>query len=296
MVRIKLLITGANGLLGQSLIHVNNGRFDICATAIGESIYDTNRILFKSMDILNSDDIDIIFSEFKPDIVIHGAAMTNVDKCEANPIYCKRVNVDGTQNIIDACEKYSAHLIFISTDFIFDGKIGSYSETAKENPLSVYGKSKFDAEKLIQSSNCKWTIARTSLVMGYFPHLMSSNIILWARKKLAKGDKINVVDDQVRTPTWSIDLAEGCLLIAKNKSLGIYNISGSDKFSIIELVRQVAIHGDFDLSLIDRVDSLTLGQLAMRPLISDLDISKAKKDLGFKPHSFREVLDAIPYI
>ena len=296
MVRTKILITGANGLLGQSLIRVNNGRFDVCATAKSKFIFDSNRILFKAMDILNPDEIEIIFSDFKPDVVIHGAAFTNVDKCEADPSSCNKINVDGTQNVIEACEKHSSHLIFISTDFIFDGKTGSYSETAKENPLSVYGKSKFDAEKLIQSSNCKWSIARTSLVIGYFPDLMNSNIILWARKKLAKGDKINVVDDQVRTPTWSLDLAEGCLLIAKNKSFGIYNISGSDKFSILELVRQVAIHGDFDLSLIDRVDSQTLGQLAMRPLISDLDISKAKKDLGFKPHSFKEVLDAIPYI
>lgn len=294
--KTKILITGANGLLGQSIINVNNDRFDICSTSKGESIYDLNGTLFKSMDILNSGDIDIIFSNFKPDVIIHAAAMTNVDWCEANPIYCNRVNIDGTQNIITACEKYSAHLIFISTDFIFDGKIGGYSETAQENPLSVYGKSKFDAEKLIQASNCKWTIARTSLVMGYFPYLMSNNIILWARKKLGKGDEINVVDDQVRTPTWSMDLAEGCLLIAEKKALGIYNISGSEKFSIIELVRQVAIHGGFDLSLIDRVNSATLGQLAMRPLISDLDISKAKRNLGFKPHSFEKVLDSIPYI
>ena len=294
--KTKILITGANGLLGQSIINVNNDRFDICSTSKGESIYDLNGTLFKSMDILNSGDIDIIFSNFKPDVIIHAAAMTNVDWCEANPIYCNRVNIDGTQNIITACEKYSAHLIFISTDFIFDGKIGGYSETAQENPLSVYGKSKSAAEKLIQASNCKWTIARTSLVIGYFPYLMSTNIILWARKKLGKGDEINVVDDQVRTPTWSMDLAEGCLLIAKKKALGIYNISGSEKFSIIELVRQVAIHGGFDLSLIDRVNSATLGQLAMRPLISDLDISKAKRNLGFKPHSFEEVLDSIPYI
>ena len=294
--KTKILITGANGLLGQSIINVNNDRFDICSTSKGESIYDLNGTLFKSMDILNSEDIDIIFSNFEPDVIIHAAAMTNVDWCEANPIYCNRVNIDGTQNIITACEKYSAHLIFISTDFIFDGKIGGYSETAQENPLSVYGKSKSAAEKLIQASNCKWTIARTSLVIGYFPYLMSTNIILWARKKLGKGDEINVVDDQVRTPTWSMDLAEGCLLIAKKKALGIYNISGSEKFSIIELVRQVAIHGGFDLSLIDRVNSATLGQLAMRPLISDLDISKAKRNLGFKPHSFEEVLDSIPYI
>ena len=137
-------------------------------------------------------------------------------------------------------------------------KLGDIRKLLEENPLSVYGKSKSAAEKLIQASNCKWTIARTSLVIGYFPYLMSTNIILWARKKLGKGDEINVVDDQVRTPTWSMDLAEGCLLIAKKKALGIYNISGSEKFSIIELVRQVAIHGGFDLSLIDRVDSATL--------------------------------------
>ncbi|NDD50639.1 MAG: NAD-dependent epimerase/dehydratase family protein [Flavobacteriia bacterium] len=189
-----------------------------------------------------------------------------------------------------------AHLIFISTDFIFDGAAGPYAEEAAAAPLSVYGQSKADAEELVKKASCPWTIARTVLVIGYVPGLSRSNIILWARGALSRGERIRVVDDQVRSPTWSMDLAEGCLLIAEKAATGIYHLSGPDTMSILELVQHVAAHGGYDATLIDRVSSDTLGQPAKRPPITGFDISKAQKDLGYSPHSFAEVLDVIPYI
>jgi dTDP-4-dehydrorhamnose reductase len=187
-------------------------------------------------------------------------------------------------------------LIFISTDFIFDGDHGSYSENSKPNPISIYGTSKWNAEKLIRASTIDSSIVRTSLVMGYFENLMTSNLILWVREKLSKGEKISIVNDQIRTPTWSVDLAEGCFLLIKNSAAGIYNISGSEKFRISELIMQVAEHGNFDSKLIKEVKTKELNQIAPRPLISDLDISKARRNIGFNPHSFKDVLDSMPYI
>ena len=292
----KILVTGSNGLLGQSIQYVNNGRFNICATGKGEPRIDMNCSDYETMDILNSKECDRVVRSFNPDVVIHAAAMTNVDDCETHPTVCNNINVEGTKNVIGACEKNGVHLIFISTDFIFDGENGPYSEDSKENPLSVYGKSKADAEKLVISSSCKWTIVRTTLVIGYFPGYKSSNIILWARNKLKTGERLSVVYDQVRSPTWSIDLAEGCLLIAEKGTFGIYNLSGPDTMSIVDLVRNVALHGNYDLTLIDEVDSKTLGQAARRPTMTGLDISKAKNEFGYKPHSFVEVLESIPYI
>ena len=285
-----------NGLLGRSIISCNENRFELLVTGKQKFLSNGNDNRYSPLDILDSNQCDKVFSKFKPDYVIHAAAMTHVDKCEEDPDTCNSVNVDGTNNILKTCEKYGSHLIFISTDFIFDGKNGSYSENSKPNPISIYGMSKWNAEKLIRTSTIDSSIVRTSLVMGYFEDLMTSNIILWAREKLSKGQEISIVNDQIRTPTWSMDLAKGCFLLIENRALGIYNISGSEKFRISELIMRVADHGNYNSNLIKEVKTKELGQIAPRPLISDLDISKARRNIGFNPHSFKDVLDSMPYI
>ena len=292
----RVLITGGNGLLGRSIISCNQNRFELLVTGKQKSLTAETYNFYTPLDILDSNQCDNVFSKFNPDYVIHAAAMTNVDKCEEDPVACNLVNVDGTNNILKGCEKYGSHLIFISTDFIFDGDHGFYSENSKPNPISIYGMSKWKAEKLIRASAIHSSIVRTSLVIGHFEDLMTSNIILWARKKLSKGEKISIVNDQIRTPTWSVDLAEGCFLLIENKAVGIYNISGSEKFRISELIMRVAEHGNYNSKLIKEVKTKELGQIAPRPLISDLDISKARKNIGFNPHSFKDVLDSMPYI
>ena len=292
----RVLITGGNGLLGRSIISCNENRFELLVTGKRKFLSNGNDNRYSPLDILDSNQCDKVFSKFKPDYVIHAAAMTHVDKCEEDPDTCNSVNVHGTNNILKTCEKYGSHLIFISTDFIFDGKNGSYSENSKPNPISIYGMSKWNAEKLIRTSTIDSSIVRTSLVMGYFEDLMTSNIILWAREKLSKGQEISIVNDQIRTPTWSMDLAEGCFLLIENRALGIYNISGSEKFRISELIMRVADHGNYNSNLIKEVKTKELGQIAPRPLISDLDISKARRNIGFNPHSFKDVLDSMPYI
>jgi dTDP-4-dehydrorhamnose reductase len=220
--------------------------------------------------------------------------MTQVDDCEQDQEACNLLNVEATKLCAEACARHGIHLIFLSTDFIFDGKNGPYGEEAEPAPLSVYGWSKLRAEEAVKASGARYAIARTVLVIGYVPGLSRSNIILWARQALGRGERIRVVHDQVRSPTWSVDLAEGCLRIAELGAEGIYHISGPDTMSILDLVRRVADHAGLDASLIDAVSSESLGQAAKRPPITGLDISKARRDLGFSPHSFSEVLNRIP--
>jgi dTDP-4-dehydrorhamnose reductase len=128
-----------------------------------------------------------VVSEFLPDAVIHTAAMTNVDECELNPEACRIQNVEAVKNVIAACEKTGAHLIHLSTDFIFDGKDGPYDEMAIPNPISIYGQSKLDAENLVMAASCPWSIVRTVLVYGIAPGLSRSNIILWVKASLEQG-------------------------------------------------------------------------------------------------------------
>jgi dTDP-4-dehydrorhamnose reductase len=225
-------------------------------------------------------------------VIIHGAAMTHVDECELHPEQATLMNVEGTRNIANAANEVGAHVVHISTDFIFDGKDGPYKEDAKAHPLSHYGWTKLEAEKIIQELP-SWSILRTVLVIGMAEDLSRSNIVLWAKGALEKGQPINVVDDQFRTPTLAEDLAQGALLAADQCAQGVFNISGPDFMSIYDLVGQVAAHFGLSMESVTRTDSTTLNQPAKRPPRTGFDISKAKEVMGYEPHTFKEALEII---
>jgi dTDP-4-dehydrorhamnose reductase len=290
----KILVTGSNGLLGQKLVYAILIRNDmkVIATSVGD-----NRLINKEgyeyypMDITSLSQAQEVISRCNPDVIINTAAMTNVDACESKKEECFALNVKGVQNLVEAIGSKPIQLIHLSTDFIFDGSKGSeYVETDEPNPLSYYAWSKLEAEKIIQASSIKWAIARTIIVYGIVDNMSRSNIVLWAKDALTKGQKINVVDDQFRSPTLAEDLAEGCLLIAEKSKTGIYNLSGPETMSILDLVYQVADHWKLDRSLITPSKSENLNQPAKRPPFTGFVIDKARKELGYSPRSFREGL------
>ena len=292
-----ILVTGSNGLLGQKLVHQlkQHPQFKLIASSKGVNrISDESDYKYISLDITNSKEIEEVFNAFSPDVVINTAAMTNVDACESNKELCWDLNVNAVSYLINECEKHNTHLIHLSTDFIFDGEDGPYSEEDEPNPLSYYGESKYQAELLIQNSNLKkWAIARTIIVYGIVEDMSRSNVVLWAKGALEKGEEINVVDDQFRAPTLAEDLARGCILIAEKEANGIFNISGKDTMSIIELVKQVAEFYELDTSKINPIKSETLNQAAKRPPVTGFDLSKSKKILGYNPKSFKEGLQIL---
>jgi dTDP-4-dehydrorhamnose reductase len=292
----KILITGSNGLLGQKLVYALIKRKDVqvIATSLGANrLINKEGYIYESLDITNKSEVEKIIEKFHPDVLINTAAMTNVDACETKRDECWALNVTAVQNIIDAIEKKSSqtHLIHLSTDFIFDGEKGSeYIETDKPNPQSYYALSKYESEKVLENSKTKWAIARTIIVYGIVDNMSRSNIVLWAKDALSKGQKINVVDDQFRSPTLAEDLAEGCILIADKNARGIFHLSGPKTMSILELVYSVADFWKLDKSLITPSKSNNLNQAAKRPPRTGFDISKARKELGYDPHSFEEGL------
>jgi len=288
-----LLITGSNGLLGQKLVNLLQKKNENhwIATARGSNrIANLAKEHFATMDTTNPDEIQKVFDLYKPDVLIHTAAMTQVDDCETHQKACWLQNVKAVEYLIEACNKYHTFFIHLSTDFIFDGTSGPYTEEAEANPLSFYGKSKWEAEKLLQTSNIEWAIARTVLVYGIVEDMSRSNIILWVKKSLEEGKTIKVVDDQWRTPTLAEDLAMGVYLIAKHKAKGIFNISGKDMLTPYQMALATADFFGLDKSLIQRADSSTFTQPAKRPPKTGFIIEKARKILGYEPHSFQEGL------
>jgi dTDP-4-dehydrorhamnose reductase len=288
-----LLITGSNGLLGQKLVYgaLKRGNIRLIATARGENrLIRTEGYTYEPMDITDRAAVLRVISAYKPDCVIHGAAMTNVDACETDRDGCLEQNVHAVEHIVEACNINGAHLVHVSTDFIFDGENGPYNEEDEANPVSYYGWSKAEAERIVKERSKNWAILRTILVFGVVDHMSRSNVVLWAKGALGKGEPINVVSDQYRMPTLAEDLAEGCLLAFEKQARGVFNISGKDYMSILELVQRVADHYGFDKGMIRPVNSDTLNQPAKRPPRTGFDLEKSRRILGYEPHSFEEGL------
>jgi dTDP-4-dehydrorhamnose reductase len=288
---MKIMVTGSNGLLGQKLIHQLANRPDVTllATARGNNrLKQQSGYAYTSLDITDGAAVLALCQSWQPDAIIHTAAMTQVDDCEDQQAACWELNVTAVDHLIRAAEAVNAHLVHLSTDFIFDGAAGPYDETAAPNPLSFYGKSKLAAEKLLLESSISYSIIRTVLVYGVAEDMSRSNIVLWAKGALEKGQPLRIVSDQFRTPTLAEDLAQGCILAAMKRAQGIYNISGKDQMSVLELVKRVAKYFDLPTDQISEVSTDTLNQRARRPLVTGFILDKARRDLGYEPHSFEE--------
>ncbi|MAR39935.1 MAG: NAD(P)-dependent oxidoreductase [Flavobacteriales bacterium] len=293
---MKILVTGSNGLLGQKLIHKlrTDKSVELIASSKG-----SNRLTIKegytylSLDVTNNIEVEeIIYSE-KPDVIINTAAMTNVDVCEDKKEECDDLNVNAVRYLADCATKIDAHLIHISTDFIFDGQNGPYSETDIPNPLSYYGLSKLKSETILLGSSCRWTILRTIIVFGVAENLSKGNIVLWAKRALEKGDSLNIIDDQFRAPTLAEDLADACILSFKKKKYGVYHTSGKDIMSIFEIVERIARYYGYPTDKLNKISTSTLNQIAERPAYTGFILDKSKRDLGYNPHSFEECLEII---
>ncbi|WP_422355694.1 SDR family oxidoreductase [Roseivirga pacifica] len=289
---MKILITGSNGLLGQKLVQLilAKGEDELIATARGANRLPIpeEKYTYQSLDITNRADVLATIERFKPDAVVHTAAMTNVDQCETEQEACWKLNVDAVEYLIEACENTGAYLLHLSTDFIFDGEDGPYDEEGKPNPISYYGESKLAAEELLFKSSISYGVARTVLVYGIAHDMSRNNIILWVKKSLEDKKDIKVVDDQLRSPTLAEDLAMGCYLMAKQKAEGVFNISGKDVLTPYQMAIKTADFFNLDISTMTKADASTFTQTAKRPPRTGLIIEKARTQLGYEPRSFEE--------
>lgn len=291
---MKILITGANGLLGQHLVKLilNSTDHEVLATSKTEpsQVIPDSRIHYCLLDITDGMAVNSMMEKLAPDIIIHCAALTQVDECEQQPIKAWEINVTATRFLVDAAKKINAFMIFISTDFVFDGNHGPYKETDELNPVSYYGSTKVAAEKAVAESGLHYAIVRTCLLYGNILFGTRSNIVSWVKENLEAGKKIKVVSDQWRTPTYIEDLAKGILLIAEKKVTGLFHISGKDFLSPYDMAMATADYLHLDKLLIEKVDASVFTQPVKRPATTGFIIDKAKEELGYEPISFKEGL------
>lgn len=294
---MRVLITGSNGLLGQKIVELclRKGIVFLATSKGANRNPDCPESSYFSMDITNKLDINHAFEAFYPTHVIHTAAITNVDYCEDHVEECREVNVNAVRLLFQASRQFEAHFQLLSTDFVFDGKNGPYKETDAVHPLSEYARSKVAAEQLLQDDDTysNWSIARTIIVYGTGNNLSRSNIVLWAIDSLQKGQSMTIVNDQFRMPTWAADLAEGCVEILLRDKKGIFHLSGPVLYSMYDLVLLIAQHLNLSADQVKPIGSDTLNQAAQRPPRTGFDLSKAKQELNYSPHTIEETLDLL---
>lgn len=289
---MKILITGANGFLAHYLIEqLVANKITVIATARdkykGEIKNDF--LHFAKMDFTDASEVNAVFQQHSPTHIIHAGAISKPDDCESNKPLADKINIDGTKILLTAAQQYHCNFLFVSTDFVFDGKKGMYKEDDERKAVNYYGQTKIEAEDLVMQYPLDWSIVRTVLVYGK-PLTGRNNIITLVKEKLQAGETYNVFSDQVRTPTYVEDLANAIVLMINKNAKGIYHISGETVVTPYEMAIATAEFLNFDTSLIKEVTAQTFTQPALRPAKTGFDISKAKRDLGFMPVSFEEGL------
>jgi dTDP-4-dehydrorhamnose reductase len=290
---MKVLVTGANGLLGQHLIAaLIEEKYKVIGIGRGPARLPFPETDYKYYDVDIATELSVheVLSAELPDVVIHAAAMTQVDDCELNQELCERINVQGTSHVIINAEQFARKLIYVSTDFVFDGQKGDYAEEDDMGPVNWYGFTKMQAESIVETCDMPWAIVRTCLVYGNVLTRTRTNIISWVKENLRAGKPIKVVSDQVRTPTYVKDLVKGIMLILTQNGEGTFHIAGKDVLTPYDMAVKTAAYFNLDPSLMTKVDASSFSQPGRRPLKTGFNISKAKLQLGYDPVSFDEAL------
>ncbi len=286
---MKLLVTGASGLYGSKLAQI--------ATEKQHQIYSLHSqhsVTFGipiQADITNKSQIESVFRETTPEVVIHAASLTDVDKCETNRELAWKINVDGTGNIAQAAKQINSFVLYISTDYVFDGEKGNYVETDLPSPINYYGYTKLKAEEQIKKTLSEYCIARTSVIYGSTPAAGKINFALWLLNKLKNKEPTKVFTDQWNSPTLNTNLARMTMEIIERKVSGLFHISGATRISRYDYANFLAKTFNLDNNLIIPVSSKDLSFPAKRPKDSSLKTIKAQQTLKNKPLPIEKALE-----
>jgi dTDP-4-dehydrorhamnose reductase len=284
---MKYLVTGSAGLIGNRIVSDLEKSGEVVY-----SCYNNMKPVYgipTKLNLLNLDDVHKIFKKFQPDVIIHCAALTDVEKCEVDPELANSINVKATEIITKEAKELDSYLMYISTDYVFDGKKGLYKETDLTNPLNQYGQTKLIGEKIVENKISKWSIIRTSTPFDV--HSYKKTFPGWVFENLKNNKKINILEDQFTSPTYVPNLSKMILEIITRNLEGHFHLSGSNKISRFEFAKMIATKLNLDLSLLNPVSINDMPWKAMRPLDSSLDTSKINTILNTKPFTIEKSLD-----
>jgi len=286
-----VLITGANGLLGQKLCQHLSSTYKVIATDLHpQNFVPLPNLSYESLDLTERKALEFHVRFYNPKVVINAAAYTDVDGCEINKDQAWAVNVGGVKNLVNVCQKHKIKLVHLSTDYIFDGEKGPYSEDDPPHPMSFYGKTKLESENVIRQSGIDFLIVRTNVLYG-FGEGVKKNFLLWLLEKLSAGEKIKIVTDQFNNPTLADNLSACILELVGTNLSGIFHIGGAEYLSRYDFALKVADRFEFDKALISPTKTEFLKQKAKRPFRGGLKTAKVQKILQTKLLNIKEGLE-----
>ena len=292
IIKNRILVVGANGLLGQRLISFYTEKQNI--ELMGCSIEDKSALLgtaYVKCDITSREEVKKLVFDFYPDVVINAAGFTNVDQSEKERETAWKINVKGVEYLTEACRTIDAKIIQISTDYIFNGINGPYDENAKVDPLGYYGRTKLASENALRIGAVTYSVIRTNVLYGIANS--RPDFVRWVINSLNDKKQIRVVTDQINNPTFVEDIVQAINKIIELDKYNLYNIGGKDFLNRFEFAVIIADYFNLDKSLILPIVTEELKQPAKRPLKSGLITMKAETELGFKPRSINEALAVI---
>ena len=286
-----VLITGANGLLGQKLCRDFSSSHKIVATDLHpESRVSLPNLSYQSLDLTDGKALELYVRSYDPALIINAASYTDVDGCEIHQKEAWAVNVGAVKNLVKACQAADIRLVHLSTDYVFDGENGPYSEDDPPNPVNFYGKTKLESENVIKQSHIDSLIVRTNVLYG-FGERVKKNFLLWLLEKLSVGEKIKIVADQFNNPTLADNLSECILEMVETDISGIFHVGGAEYLSRYDFALKAAQNFGFENADISPIKTEMLKQNAKRPLRGGLRVEKAQGLLKTKLLNVQQGLD-----
>lgn len=287
---MKIATTGAGGLFGTAFVALACNAHDVY------SLYNQHKPSFGApvqIDLQHHDRLARVLKEVKPDVIVHAAALTDVDLCEKQRELAMAINYEATRAVVHTAKELDAFVIYMSTDYVFDGERGMYGETDRPNPVNFYGLTKLRGEEVVKEQLTDYLIVRTSVIYGSTPASGKVNFALWILDKLEKRQPVPVLTDQYVSPTLNTNLAELILDAVNSRTTGILHLAGASRVSRYEFAASLCDEWGLDNSLLVKASIREMKWAARRPRDSSLDVSKAKAVLEGEPLTVSESLKAL---
>lgn len=278
--RKTILVTGGTGLLGKGLDETAPAGLDIVSVHLRDYEVRDGRTKHLVLDIRDKKAVDALFAKRKFDAVIHAAGIASVDYVEKHYAESLESNIVGTLNVTSACRRSDTHLIYVSTNAVFDGTDAPYDETAPVNPVNKYGRIKVECERLVQETLARWTIVRPILMYGWNHVVSRPNPATWIYDKLLRGETVAMVDDVTENPLYNLQCGEALWSLVKKRPGGIIHLAGKDAVNRYQFALAVAKAFGLDASLVKRVKSSHFPDIAPRPKNTTLSVKRMEKELG----------------
>jgi len=285
----RILVTGANGMLGENCVRLLMSEGVLLATDLHPQLITSMPVNYRPLNITATDEVHAVLTEFRPDWVVNCAAYTGVDGSENHREKAWEVNVTGVRNIVDNLLTLGGQIIQISTDYVFDGQSGPYDENAAVNPINYYGQTKLASEHLIVESGLPYVILRTNVLFGNATN-PSASFVHWVVTRLTRHEFITVVTDQYGNPTWTNGLAEAIRQVIRDGKTGLFNYGGADYVNRYDFALQIADIYQLEHGYIKPITTRELNQKAPRPLRAGLVCEKIKNTFGLELYTLKEAL------